>query len=298
LSIISVLIPCYNHSEFIKYCLDSLLMQDTKKVEVLIIDDGSTDNSFEVISDWKDQNFYKFFKILALKQENIGVVKTLNRLISLSSGDFITLLASDDSLTKNSLSIRADYLIKNPDIDGVIGKLFLIDNCNNVLSSDAEKKLFKHDLKLLNNKKTIKKEIILRWSIAGPNTFVRKDIYKIIGDYSEGLVVEDRDFYLRLLSRHNISFLNENVANYRIHTSNTRFCKKKRKQLVHDAAISNVKYSDQFSGFLSFFLKSFIIDLIWSKKDLFLMDIFYFIFKRCRNLIRNVYLFYIRIFLL
>ena len=81
MDLVSVIIPCYNHEKYIERCLQSILDDKYENKEIIIIDDGSKDNSVEVI-----RNFIKFHDkykniIRLYTQENNGVVKTLNRLV-------------------------------------------------------------------------------------------------------------------------------------------------------------------------------------------------------------------------
>ena len=108
--ILSVLVPSYNHEKYIEESIKSIWQQNIKNMELIVIDDGSKDKSFEILQ--------KLQKISPIdmhikKQQNQGVTKTLNNALELAQGKYISLLASDDKYEINSLSILIDMMEKN-----------------------------------------------------------------------------------------------------------------------------------------------------------------------------------------
>ena len=95
---ISVLLPVYNSEKYIEETLDSILMQDYDNFELIIVNDGSTDKTFDIISRYKDE------RITLINQENRGVGYTRNRLIALSSAPLILFVDSDDILSSSFIS--------------------------------------------------------------------------------------------------------------------------------------------------------------------------------------------------
>ena len=92
---LSVIMPNYNHSKFIKQALDALVKQTLSPKEIIIIDDASTDNSLEIISEFEEK--YPYIKLYK-NDHNQGVVFTLNRGLTLSTGDYVLFTAADDVL--------------------------------------------------------------------------------------------------------------------------------------------------------------------------------------------------------
>lgn len=91
--IVSIITPTYNHEKYIGECIESVLNQTFKKWEMIIIDDGSTDNTGEVVSSYDDD------RIIYIKQENQGPYKlgiTYNKALKLSKGEYIAMLEGDD----------------------------------------------------------------------------------------------------------------------------------------------------------------------------------------------------------
>ncbi len=114
---ISVVIPSYNHQAYVLKAVESVLNQDWPHIDLIVIDDGSTDMSPKIISDFhQKKGGFRF-----VSRSNKGLIKTVNEGLSLSEGDFFCLLASDDYLAPGSLSCRASYLLENPDCVAVFG---------------------------------------------------------------------------------------------------------------------------------------------------------------------------------
>jgi glycosyltransferase involved in cell wall biosynthesis len=121
---ISVILPVFNRANYLKRSIDSLLDQSYQNWELIGIDDGSNDNSFEIMESYQKTN--KNVKIF--RQQNIKLPLTRNRGIKESSGNFITFLDSDDEYEKNHLLKRVDYVYKHPEIDLIHGGVKIIGN--------------------------------------------------------------------------------------------------------------------------------------------------------------------------
>lgn len=113
---ISVIIPVYNGEKYIKRCLKSIALQNNKNYEVIIINDGSIDNSVKIINDFI-HNHNKQDKYVLIDKKNEGVAKTRNYGISLAKGEYITFIDQDDY-------INPDYF------ENYIN---MLDNCNDII---------------------------------------------------------------------------------------------------------------------------------------------------------------------
>ena len=117
---ISVLMPVYNAKEDeLKYAIESILNQTFSDFEFIIINDGSTNNSEEIILSYKDDRI-KYIK----NEENLKIIATLNKGIDLAQGKYIARLDSDDYSVPHRLEREYNYLEKNPNI-GIVGSYFL-----------------------------------------------------------------------------------------------------------------------------------------------------------------------------
>ena len=106
---ISVILPVYNSENYIKECLDSLLSQTFKDIEILCIDDGSTDGSLNILKDIEKTDS----RITVITQENIGVAKTRNNGLNLVKGNYVYFMDSDDCLDKNAFKKLHDNITSN-----------------------------------------------------------------------------------------------------------------------------------------------------------------------------------------
>lgn len=260
--LVSVIVPIFNHSSYIEECLNSIKSSDYSNLELLLCDDGSQDNSLDVVKAWIEKNPNVNTKLYT--QKNQGVCKTLNRLILESSGEFIVVCASDDSLNTSGITERYKYLEDNTEKLAVIGDAFIINDESEVVGSSAMKELYSANYD--NLKHNIIRELVLRWSVVGPTLMIRKSAYDMIGLYDESLAIEDREFYLRLLKNNNLAFIPINVANYRVHNKNVSMQGfEKRLKISEQVALSNLKHQSDFDVFNRIFLKSHIIDLFFIK---------------------------------
>lgn len=223
---ISYVVPSFNHAKYVVDCLESIKADIYCDYEIIIIDDGSTDNSVEVIEDWiaKNQNL----KIQFIKQNNRGVCSTLNRLISLAQGEYIRPVASDDLINNQGTKILVNALEENQNILVAFGDCQTINAVGETLSESHIEYLGK-------NKdfyaKDLKKAIISQWAISGPALVYRKGFEKEIGSYDESLLIEDWNMYLRLAGMGKLIFVDSVVAKYRIHDTNTSITVQKDKKI-------------------------------------------------------------------
>ena len=106
---ISIIVPVYNAEDYLKRCLDSLINQTYKNIEIIIIDDSSTDNSKEIIKKYasKDNRIRTFFSEI-----NQGVSKSRNIGLKSFFGDYVLFMDSDDYLKDDALEIMLDRSIK------------------------------------------------------------------------------------------------------------------------------------------------------------------------------------------
>lgn len=117
--ILSIVIPVYNGQKSIKKCLDSILKQKDINMEIILVDDGSTDNTAKII-----RENYSYSKIKYFYKKNEGVSEARNYGIKQSTGMFIMFVDVDDELYSDSLKEIISYMIKNTDIDCIMGSYY------------------------------------------------------------------------------------------------------------------------------------------------------------------------------
>ena len=116
---VSVIIPCYNGEQFIDRCINSVVSQDYPSIEIIIVNDGSTDKSEDKILSWKKELENTGRRLIYVKQENKGSGAAVNTGLKYVSGEYISLLDVDDEYLPGCISERAKFLNEHCDIDVV-----------------------------------------------------------------------------------------------------------------------------------------------------------------------------------
>ncbi|WKS94939.1 glycosyltransferase [Riemerella columbina] len=112
--LVSVLLPAYNVEAYIAETVESVLEQSFTNFELIIINDGSTDKTLQVVEAFKDP------RIILVNQENLGLAKTLNKGLQMARGEYIARIDGDDICYRNRLKIQVEYLENHPEI-GLLG---------------------------------------------------------------------------------------------------------------------------------------------------------------------------------
>lgn len=184
--LVSVLMPVFNVEKYVKEAVQSIQNQTYKNLEIIIIDDGSTDDTCSIIEELaKSDDRIKFYK----NEKNLKIVKTLNRALSLAKGEYIARMDGDDISELDRIERKVSFLERNPSIDLIGCSLISIDE--NGKQIKKIKKLQSFDL--------VKKT--LRYTSPVSHIWLcRKDVYNKLNGYRELSGAEDYDFILRLIS--------------------------------------------------------------------------------------------------
>lgn len=211
--LVSVLIPSYNHRPYVVQAIESVLDQDWPHIDLVVIDDGSTDGSPEVIEEVLERR--GGFRFLA--RENRGLVVTLNELVSMAHGDAVCLLASDDYLLPGSLRSRAGFLREHPDHVAVFG-----DGCQlNVETQSFEQTLDARRRQLFAQADPVA-ELLAGLNIPIHTMMARKSALLAIGGFDlRYRKVEDLEVQIRLFKEGRVGFVDVPVYCYRWHETNT-----------------------------------------------------------------------------
>jgi len=221
--LVSVLVPLHNHARYVKRGLDSVLEDGYPRVEILIIDDGSKDASADLAQQWfengDDRQRIERFELES--QSNMGVTRTLNKLVAKARGDYLILLASDDYLLPGGIAARLEYLRMHPQKLAVFGDCIVVDDSGTKTHDSGIVDLYGGHIQCLINDDLLALELIFNWCVTGPGFMARKGLYEQIGLYDESLTVEDWDMYLRIAAQGLLGFIPGPVAAYRYHGGNT-----------------------------------------------------------------------------
>lgn len=218
--LVSILIPCYNHQDFLGDCLQSILDQDYPYLELLICDDCSPDNSYQVISSYAEQLQNKLHSVQILRNTvNCGVTKNINRMLTLAKGEYIKILASDDAMTPDAIRMLTAYLEENPQYGVAV--------CNGAtVSEDQHYPHFTPVSPVYEQPPDFSSadmfcRIARRNPIFAPGAMVRRSIYDACGFYDEDIAIEDLEYWLRILVEGQVAFgyLPQQLIYYRINSN-------------------------------------------------------------------------------
>lgn len=220
--LVSVLIPLYNHAAYISRCLDSILEDGYPCVEIIIIDDGSKDNSAALAGQWRSENKADAVtRFELITRPNKGLTKTLNELVSLASGKYIALLASDDYLLPGGITARLEYLQSNLHKLAVFGDCIVVNEQGEQTHASGIADLYGGHIDCLVNDDLLATELIFNWCVPGPGFMATAKMYNMIGLYDESLTIEDWDMYLRIVATGKLGFVSSPVAAYRYGSGNS-----------------------------------------------------------------------------
>jgi len=136
-NLVSVIIPCHNQERFLLSCLDSVIDQDYRPIEVIIVDDGSSDGTRRIMNDFRSAQ-RNGIVVKCIYQSQHGAPHARNQGCRQAKGEFIQFLDGDDILCSGKLSGQIDVFKNNKDIDVVYGDgQFLIHDCENLVRKDS-----------------------------------------------------------------------------------------------------------------------------------------------------------------
>ena len=190
--LVSILIPSYNHKQFITELLISITNQTYTNIEIVIVDDGSSDGSVELLTSIKDQ--YNFRLII---KDHSGLCSAINTGLDYLSGEFVVIIASDDFMPTYRIYDQVS-IMQRTDFDVIAGGITTIDLKSNIISYIKPKKigeLFFNEL--------LKKNLIY-----APSAMFRRDVFDRYSRYNAKWIVEDYPMWLR------ISYNKGRIANF------------------------------------------------------------------------------------
>jgi len=200
---VTIYITNYNYAKYIEQAVESILNQTFKDFELLIIDDGSTDNSREIISQYSDVPQVKI-----IYQQNKGLNITNNIALRLAKGDYIMRLDADDYLESSAVQKMVDQLEINKKLGLVFPDYYIVDSDGNIL--ERHKRFdFEEEVKLMDR------------PAHGACTMIRVDYLREIGGYNEKYRCQDGyDLWVKFIQTYPVKNINEPLFNYRRHGEN------------------------------------------------------------------------------
>jgi glycosyltransferase involved in cell wall biosynthesis len=198
--LVSIVTPTFNQADFLRDTLESVLAQDYPNIEYLVIDDGSTDATPEILAEYTGRVEWE-------SQANMGQTPTINKGWERSRGQIITWLNSDDTYLPGAVAKAVDYFHKHPEIDIVYGDTLLTEADGTEIER-LKPPVFNYD------------EFVATCHnpIPQPSAFIRRSVMEDVGLLDPSYYYfMDWDFWLRAGMDHSIAYFPELISTYRLH---------------------------------------------------------------------------------
>lgn len=195
--IVTIGISFYNPGKLLELAIRSVFAQSYKNWELILIDDGSTDGSFEMCKNIKD----KRIKIFS-DRKNLGLAARKNQIIELATGEYIAWLDADDIMHPKRVEIKLKYMEENPQLEAIASGAYILDRNNNVLG-------------IRRGKKPTSEEIFTRGGYIHPTLFARTVWYRDNLYSTRYPYAEDRELFARTVKSAKIFVIEDPLYFYR-----------------------------------------------------------------------------------
>lgn len=204
-SLVSILLLSMNHEAYIEQCIRSIADQTYQNIEVIYLDNASSDNSFQKGKILLEQSGLRF-KCFSNK-ESKTISANLNFLFDQSSGAFIAPLSTDDWFEKNNIEKKVNYFVDHEEV----GALF----SNGWIYYETDQKTVLNDSSAFRKGNIFKEVLTEADCIFYVGVMYKRDIIDQVGKWDESLLIEDTDMYIRIGLVATIDFLDEPLVYYR-----------------------------------------------------------------------------------
>jgi glycosyltransferase involved in cell wall biosynthesis len=255
--LVSVIMPVYNGEKFIRTAIDSVLAQCYDHWELIVVNDGSTDETSSIVREYKDP------RIILVLQENRGQATALNHGLRLAKGNYFTTLDADDWFTREGIISRVRFLDENPDVGAVYGNGMYCDFDGKPIMNFSE-------YRIGNVTGDVYETLITTpFFGTGGNVMCRMDVVRRFSlQYDESIAwCQDYDFYVRLSEHTTFGVIEEATLWYRLHDANMTMSMpdwRRQDALVRtkNKVLSSTRFSrSKNSSKLRFFLQFTVTDL-------------------------------------
>ena len=200
-AVVSIVIPVHNGEKYIKESIDSCLAQTYSNIEIIVVDDKSTDSTLEILKEYGEK-----IKVFPVEKQN-GLGNVINIGIRTSKGKYIARMDADDIMYPDRIEKQVEYLESNPNCVAVGGQIDIIDADSNITGHRE----------YAQNDKDLKKNRFLFQPFAHPAVTLRKSTLEEIGLYPEDMwKVEDVKLFLILSTKGEFANLPDTVLKYRM----------------------------------------------------------------------------------
>jgi len=197
---VTVYILNYNYGKFVSKAINSVLNQTYQNFEILVIDDGSTDNSLEIINKYSKD-------VTIIKQKNIGLVKSILKVFSIAKGDYVIRLDADDWLDSKCIEMLVKKIETNKNVAMVFPDYFEVDEFGQTI-----RRIKRHDFS--------GQVSMYDQPAHGACTLINKDHYFNVGGHDENILCQDGvDIWLSLTEKYEVLNVSEPLFYYRKHSN-------------------------------------------------------------------------------
>ena len=208
--LVSVVIPCYNHEDFVQASIQSVINQTYENIELIIIDDGSKDGSFAKIEEMTKLCEQRFVNFEFRSRPNKGLSATLNEAIEWCQGEYYSGIASDDVILSHKLKVQVEFLNSHHNVLAVFGGVQHIDENDKIIATSLSKSRY-YDFKRI---------IMHKFDLPAVTQLIRLQALKETGGYDSSIILEDWYMWLKLTKHGSIYYMSEIFALYRQHDNN------------------------------------------------------------------------------
>ena len=210
---VTVVTPAYNQSDFLKDTIESVLSQNYPNIEYIVLDDGSTDDTPKILAEYGTRFVWE-------SQKNIGQTATINKGWSMTGGEIITWLNSDDTFyDSGSVRTGVEHLLANPDVGIVFGDSMFTEADGTEIEPTRPVPDFTYHKMVLTCENPISQ----------PSAFIRREIIEKVGDLDPKFYYfMDWDFWLRAGIYYKIEHIEKILSTYRLHADSKTVAQSKK----------------------------------------------------------------------
>lgn len=211
--LVSIIMPAYNHARYVREALRSVAAQTYPNIELIVIDDGSKDETPQIIEATLAE-FGSNMRVVFKTQENAGLCTTLNRALDLAEGVFVQFLASDDAyLPEKTARSVAALSTAATDVAAAYRDGYLFDE------TSRRRGMFSEKYRVPLGRNTHRELVVANW-LPAMGILYRREALIALGGFDPDLKFEDWDLLLRLTRTHRITRIPDKLFLYRFHSSN------------------------------------------------------------------------------
>lgn len=210
--LVSYCVPAYNHAQYVEACIRSILAQSYPHIEVVVIDDCSTDPTYDIVRSLDDP------RVRAHRNPvNVGPGETVNRCIRMARGEFIAVSGSDDVHLRDKTAIQVERLLANRRVGAVFSTPAFIGPQGEALASERNPGL--PVFPAFNAHRVVMFQELLRRGnfLLAPSAIIRRSVVERVGLFDPGLIqLQDYDYWLRIAVDHDLLVVDQPLVQYRM----------------------------------------------------------------------------------